>query len=210
MRLFNFDNWVWKNQRWQIRETGSESLWYKALQSFLRILENRSQKITWLWDNLNFETSYGYGLDLWGARYRIPRLAGENDVAYKDRINFQFSYKQTPGNTANLKKIVAQLVGTSSEKIIIERVYPHHYVMGGAIGSPVSTRDYAHYTYRIYVPKEIVVNEIQRGLILWAISTIETAGSLYELWEYTTEDTGIKTQRLSETPIDAKSQFRVS
>ncbi|MEM7182715.1 MAG: hypothetical protein AAF518_17510 [Spirochaetota bacterium] len=207
MKLFDFNSWVWKNQRRQVRDLRSDSIWYRTLETFLQILVKRSEKVTWLWDNLFFGSSYGYGLDLWGARYRIPRLVGEKDLSYKDRIRFRLSYKQIAGTTANMKSVAAELVNVSSDKIIVERVYPNHFTIGGVIGSPIGTRDYAHYTYRIYIPQ---TDAVKRGLLLWAIKTIETAGSLYELWEYTTDDTGIKTQRLSETPEDAKSNFRLS
>ena len=141
---------VWGNLRLKIRLLDSNSLWYRSLFAIVgSVLVDRTERASWLYRQMFLETADGYGLTLWGQRFGIGRYAGETDDAYRLRIMQERALLKGGGTDANRKKILSFLYG--SENIRIARMFDFHSVIGGEIGEPMGSLNYARFGYKIYV-----------------------------------------------------------
>ncbi|MBV6348832.1 hypothetical protein KKQ82_07395, partial [Leptospira interrogans] len=112
---FNFDSTVWKNQRSLIRKLGVDSLWYKVLKSILSILNERAVRLSWLYRQMWLETSDGFGLILWGTRYKIEKLPGETDDLYRNRLLLAKLFKMSIASVSSKRQGLQFSIGLGSE-----------------------------------------------------------------------------------------------
>lgn len=198
---FKFDTEVWLNLRRKIRTLGVDSLWYRALSALLNgILNDRAKRASWLYRQMWLESSDGYGLILWGQRYGISKLYGESDDDFRLRIMQERAlYKAGPTN-ANRKKVLTYIYNTTNIKI--ERVYDWHYTIGGEIGEPIGSINYARFAYRIYVYDVPVekMTEANHYRALKFIRALNIFGNWYELLIHT-NNTDYRDYPLSEKII---------
>lgn len=162
MFSFDFGSLIWANMRRRIRALGPDSFWYRFLSALLLVLSERVTRANWLLRQIWFETSDGSGLILWGQRWGIPPLYGEDLDAYRNRIIEERAHLRNPTN-ATRKAIVSQILGEPVADVEIVRVYDHVWTVGGPVGSPIASRDYAMTAYHIYAPAPIVDDLAERG-----------------------------------------------
>lgn len=179
---FDFYRMVWQNLRQKIRDLGKTSLWYRALFALLSgILQDRAERASWLYRQMWLESSDGYGLVLWGQRYGISKLYGESDDEFRLRIMQERALYQAGPTNANRKKVLTYIYDTTSIKI--ERAYDHHAKIGGEIGEPIGSIDYARFAYRIYVydvPAE-KLTEANHHKAIKFIRALNVFGNWYEI-----------------------------
>ncbi|MCB1158215.1 MAG: hypothetical protein KDK45_11995 [Leptospiraceae bacterium] len=179
---FSFKTEVWQNLRYKIRSLGIESLWYRSLYALLNnILDDRAKRASWIYRQMWLESSDGYGLTLWGQRYSISRFYGERDDDFRLRILQERALFKAGPTNANRKKILTYIYDTSN--IRIERVYDWHYTIGGEIGEPIGSIDYARFAYRIYVydiPSEKMTEENHKRAMKF-LRAINIFGNWYEV-----------------------------
>lgn len=149
---FDFDSWVWKNQRKSIRKLGTGSLWYRFLTAMTLIFLTRIDKLNWLYNQLWMESSTDQGTVLWAQRYDVHRFPGETFDEFKSRLLFE-SLRNVPLTNVTRKLVLKNILGISENLISFERVYDHHFTVGGMVGLPIGSRDYAMHAFRIYAPK---------------------------------------------------------
>lgn len=159
---WDFDRLVWANMRRRIRALGPDSFWYRFLQALLLVISERASRASWIYRQLRFETSDGIGLVLWGQRYRIPQMYAETPDAYKQRIAEERMHMRSPTNAAR-KSIMASVLGVDIADVSIRRVYDYHWTVGGVVGAPIGSRDYAMTGLHIYAPKPGVADLAERG-----------------------------------------------
>jgi hypothetical protein len=179
---FTFDfNLIWNNLRLRIRSLGSESLWYKSLHALLNfILSDRADRASWLYRQMWLESSDGYGLTLWGQRYKIPRYTGEGDDEYRARILTERALYKGGGTDANRKRIISYILQT--QNIVIERMYDWQSTVGGAVGEPMGSLNYARFGYKIYVYD--VMPELMTDTNLQRLTRLLTAVNVFgNTWE---------------------------
>lgn len=134
--IFDFDSTVWKNQRSLIRKLGVDSLWYKILRSILSILNERAGRLSWLYRQMWLETSDGFGLILWGTRYKIEKLPGETDDLYRNRLLLAKLFKMSIASVSSKRQVIQFSTGLDPEEISYFKVYKSEeakncFVMGG-------------------------------------------------------------------------------
>lgn len=180
---YPFDQWIWQNLRKSIRSLGSTSLFYLILFSVTFLFVERAKRASWLYRQIWLSTASGYGLDLWGQRYKIPRNYGESDDAYKARMIKERLIGNGDASNRTRKLILQIVFGIDPANVKIERIYDHHFEMGGMIGAPIASRDYAIYGYRIYAPspgKSVVDSLIFKATKL--LKKTNFGGNLWTLW----------------------------
>lgn len=152
---FDFDSIVWKNQRSLIRKLGVDSFWYKVLRSILSILNERAVRLSWLYRQMWLETSDGFGLILWGARYKIEKLPGESDDSYRSRLLLAKLFKMSIASVSSKKQIIQFSTGLNPEEIRYFKVYNSEeakncFVMGGALDQRMMSRKYLLFRCRFF------------------------------------------------------------
>lgn len=182
---FNFEHFVWRNQRRSIRESKDRHgsiKWYSVLFSFLMALQERLTRLNWLYNQIRFSTSSGKGVDWWGNRYGVKRDRdiNENDVDYKLRILFEHSYKQQAASISVKRSLISTITGINLSEIKAEKVINSLFVMGGPIGSICGSRNYFFYAIRYYIP---TVNRITRKNVINMLNKTTIGGNYYEVWE---------------------------
>ncbi|MBM9546154.1 hypothetical protein JWG40_03950 [Leptospira sp. 201903074] len=182
---FNFDQYVWRNQRRSIRESKDQHnsiRWYSILFAFLMVLQERLVRINWLYNQIKFSSSSGKGLDWWGNRYdtKRDRENNENDTDYKLRILFEHSYKQKAASISVKRSLISTITGKSLSEIKAEKLIDSLFVMGGPIGSICASRDYFFYSVRYYIP---TIDRITRRNVLNMLNKTTIGGNYYEVWE---------------------------
>lgn len=63
------------------------------------------------------EDAYGASLDAIGARFAIPRAAGESDSVYRARIEHTIAMRLSYGTVADIKRFVSDLLGMTADDI---------------------------------------------------------------------------------------------
>ncbi|EMO62273.1 hypothetical protein LEP1GSC133_3785 [Leptospira borgpetersenii serovar Pomona str. 200901868] len=191
---FSFDSLVWKNLRrgiqqttpspFQMNENGSgglsNSLWYRILFAFLIVMNERLDRINWLYKQIWLYTADGKGLDWWGARYGLPRNPSESDAAYLLRIIFLLEYRRLPATIATKRSLASRITGHPIDKINVEEVFDHKYKIGDPIGSVIGSRNYCFFAFRIYIPK---IDNLKRQNLIRILDTINIGGNVWEVWE---------------------------
>jgi hypothetical protein len=184
MERFTFDfNLVWNNLRLRIRSLGLDSLWYKSLHAIVHlILFDRSVRASWLYRQMWLETSDGYGLTLWGQRYKIPRYTGEGDDEYRARILIERALYKGGGTDANRKRIISYILQT--ENIVIERMYDWQATIGGAVGEPIGSLEYGRFCYKIYVYDVLpeLLNDTNLNRLTRLLTAVNVFGNTWELY----------------------------
>ncbi|MBE7413343.1 MAG: hypothetical protein HS129_15000 [Leptospiraceae bacterium] len=185
--LFKFDHWVWKNQRHTIRDKGITSLWYRGLKSILSILNNRSEKISWLYRQIWLDSSDSQGLAEWGIELELSKLPGESDDQFKSRLLLkEISRKTVPAVSAKLKSIQI-LANVDSNEIQYFSIYRsseagiEHFRIGGMVNSPMMTRKYILFRYRLMIPS--LPDNFDRNVLIKTLEKMNTGGNVFEIWE---------------------------
>ncbi|EMJ92202.1 hypothetical protein [Leptospira alstonii] len=184
--IFDFDSYVWKNQRNLIRKLGASSFWYKVLKSILSILVERAGRLSWLYRQIWLETSDGFGLILWGARYKIEKLPGETDDSYRSRLLLAKLFKKSIASVSSKKQVIQFSTGLNSEEIRYSKVYEAEetkdcFVMGGALDKRMMSRKYVLFRYRFLFPK--LADSFNRAALIQSIENVNIGGNVGELWE---------------------------
>lgn len=185
---FNFDREVIATMRRTIRELGSKSLWHRTLWALSLPIQERVERTNWLYKQIWLESSDGEGLVLWGQRFKIPKYANESDEEYRDRIIQERLVARGTASNTTRKKILQIVLGIEPEDVRIERVLDHHFRVGGPVGAPVATRDYAMHVYRIYAHYPDLESRIPKALKM--LVKINLGGNIPELWLNTGVQTG--------------------
>lgn len=217
--IFNFDRDVWSDQRRALRATGKKSIWYRIIKALSILLLERAERAVWLRKQIFLDTSDGYGLTLWGQRYEIPRYYGESDDDYRNRIISERMIARGDASNASRKKILNVVFGINPSDVQILRIYDYHFSVGGisdrgnepshkgAIGSVVSTRDYAVYTYRIYAPlPEDLEMKLKKALSM--MRDINIGGNYWELWFEKGNQSGLQTET-DDRQLNADASFQL-
>ncbi|WP_061244220.1 hypothetical protein [Leptospira noguchii] len=183
---FDFDSTVWKNQRSLIRKLGVDSFWYKVLRSILSILNERAVRLSWLYRQMWLETSDGFGLILWGARYKIEKLPGESDDSYRSRLLLAKLFKMSIASVSSKKQIIQFSTGLNPEEIRYFKVYNSEeskncFVMGGALDQRMMSRKYILFRCRFFFPK--LPDSLNRSALVQSIENVNIGGNVCELWE---------------------------
>ncbi|EMS88137.1 hypothetical protein [Leptospira noguchii] len=183
---FDFDSTVWKNQRSLIRKLGVDSFWYKVLRSILSILNERAVRLSWLYRQMWLETSDGFGLILWGARYKIEKLPGESDDSYRSRLLLAKLFKMSIASVSSKKQIIQFSTGLNPEEIRYFKVYNSEeakncFVMGGALDQRMMSRKYLLFRCRFFFPK--LPDSLNRSALVQSIENVNIGGNVCELWE---------------------------
>lgn len=183
---FDFDSIVWKNQRSLIRKLGMDSFWYKVLRSILSILNERAVRLSWLYRQMWLETSDGFGLILWGARYKIEKLPGESDDSYRSRLLLAKLFKMSIASVSSKKQIIQFSTGLNPEEIRYFKVYNSEeskncFVMGGALDQRMMSRKYLLFRCRFFFPK--LPDSLNRSALVQSIENVNVGGNVCELWE---------------------------
>ncbi|WP_036067407.1 hypothetical protein [Leptospira noguchii] len=183
---FDFDSIVWKNQRSLIRKLGMDSFWYKVLRSILSILNERAVRLSWLYRQMWLETSDGFGLILWGARYKIEKLPGESDDSYRSRLLLAKLFKMSIASVSSKKQIIQFSTGLNPEEIRYFKVYNSEeskncFVMGGALDQRMMSRKYILFRCRFFFPK--LPDSLNRSALVQSIENVNIGGNVCELWE---------------------------
>ncbi|AOP32574.1 hypothetical protein A0128_00985 [Leptospira tipperaryensis] len=183
---FDFNSSVWKNQRSLIRKLGISSLWYKILKSLLSILEERATRLSWLYRQMWLETSDGFGLILWGARYKIAKLPGETDESYKNRLLLAKTFKLSIASVSSKRQVIQYSTEVDVNEIQYSKVYESEdakncFVMGGALDGRMMSRKYTLYRYRFLFPK--LSTSFDREALIRSMENVNIGGNVCELWE---------------------------
>lgn len=183
---FDFDSVVWKNQRSLIRKLGDSSLLYKFLKSILSILSERAARLSWLYRQMWLETSDGFGLILWGARYKIAKLPGETDESYRSRLLLAKLFKMSIASVSSKRQVVQFSTGLNSDEIRYSKVYETEeskncFVMGDSIDGRMMSRKYILFRYRFLFPK--LSDSFDRDALVRSMENVNVGGNVCELWE---------------------------
>jgi hypothetical protein len=183
---FNFDSYVWKNQRKSVRSSGTSGLWYRALNSLLQILVNRSTRLSWLYRQFWLETSDGPGLNAWGIRYRIRRRPGESDNNYKTRIILERLFKLSVPSVSTKIQVISAITGLARSQFEYKSVYKDEvgkdlFRMGSPISLPMMTRKYILHRYRFILPPLPI--EFDRASLVEGLNNVNIGGNVPEIWE---------------------------
>ncbi|MBM9499372.1 hypothetical protein JWG44_03815 [Leptospira sp. 201903071] len=183
---FDFDSFVWKNQRSLIRKLGTSSLWYKILRSLLSILGDRASKLSWLYRQMWLETSDGFGLILWGTRYKIAKLPGETDDSYRNRLLLAKTFKLSIASVSSKRQVIQYSTGVAANEIRYSKVYESDdakecFVMGGVLEGRMMSRKYILFRYRFLFPK--LSDSFDRSSLIRSIENVNIGGNVCELWE---------------------------
>ncbi|PJZ41233.1 hypothetical protein CH370_13455 [Leptospira kmetyi] len=184
--IFDFDSVVWKNQRNLVRKLGDSSLWYKFLKSVLSILNERAARLSWLYRQMWLETSDGFGLILWGARYKIAKLPGETDELYRSRLLLAKLFKLSIASVSSKRQVVQFSTGLNSDEIRYSKVYETEeskncFVMGGPIDGRMMSRKYVLFRYRFLFPK--LSDSFDRAELVRSMENVNVGGNVCEFWE---------------------------
>jgi hypothetical protein len=177
----------WANMRRVHRILGRDSQWYKQLQVFLLILNERGRRASWTYNQLWLETSTDAGLDAWGIRYGVERKAGETDEQYRERLVIERSFRDGKADLQAKRKRLLQYIGNiQPEELSIVSVYQiqdaqSSYAMGGRIDQAVFTRKYILYRYRIQLPG--LPESQDREQLIYLISQLTIGGNVPEFRE---------------------------
>lgn len=183
---FDFDSYVWKNQRKRIRSTGVSGLWYRALNSLLLILEKRAEKLSWLYRQFWLESSDGPGLTAWGVRFRIPRRPGESEMNYRIRILLERLFKLSVPSISIKMQVISTITGLTRSQIQYKSVYKDNigrdlFRMGDELGKPMMSRSYILYRYRFYIPA--MPESFDRNSLARGLDNVNIGGNVPEVWE---------------------------
>lgn len=183
---FDFDSYVWFNQRKAVRANGSNSLFYRALKIITKILENRATKLSWLYNQFWLEKSDGNGLVAWGIRYRIPKRPGESDNNYRNRILLDRLFKLSVPSVSTKLKALAVMTGLSRSQIQYINLFNNDFGrntfrMGDEISLPMMSRKYIIYRYRFYIP--ILPESFDRNELSSSLENVNVGGNVPEIWE---------------------------
>ncbi|ASV04952.1 hypothetical protein ACO2J1_02340 [Leptospira interrogans] len=183
---FNFNSTVWKNQRSLIRKLGVDSLWYKVLKSILSILNERAVRLSWLYRQMWLETSDGFGLILWGTRYKIEKLPGETDDLYRNRLLLAKLFKMSIASVSSKRQVIQFSTGLDPEEIRYSKIYKSEeakncFTMGGILDQRMMSRKYVLFRYRFFFPK--LSDSFNRSALVQSIENVNIGGNVCELWE---------------------------
>jgi hypothetical protein len=221
---FLFDRDVWPDQRRAVRATGKGSVWQRLLFALTLLLSERAVRASWLYRQIWLDSADGYGLTLWGQRYEIPRYYGEPDDDYRSRIVAERMIARGDASNASRKKILNVVYGIDPTTVRIDRVYDHHFAVGGlsdrgnepgsegGIGSVLGSRDYAMHAYRIYAPLPADLEaKLQKAVSM--LHDINIGGNYWELWFERGVQTGPQTESddrpLSAGPSSPMMQYSI-
>ncbi|RHX94995.1 hypothetical protein DLM76_06585 [Leptospira yasudae] len=183
---FDFDSYVWKNQRNLIRKLGNSSLFYRILKSILSVLNERAVRLNWLYRQMWLETSDGFGLILWGARYKIQKLPGETDESYRNRLLLAKLFKMSIASVSSKRQVVQFSTGLNPEAIRYSKIYEAEetkdcFVMGGAPDQRMMSRKYMLFRYRFLFPK--LADSFNRNSLVQSMENVNIGGNVCEFWE---------------------------
>ncbi|TGK23444.1 hypothetical protein [Leptospira stimsonii] len=183
---FDFDSTVWKNQRSSIRKKGTESFWYKALNSLLKILTDRASRLSWLYRQMWLETSDTTGLVLWGVRYKIEKLPGESDDSYRTRLLLAKLFKLSVPTVATKRQVIQYATDLPVDQISYVKIYTSQegksgFRMGFEVDRKMLPRKYILHRYRFLFPK--LSDSFDRKGLSKALDAVNVGGNVPELWE---------------------------
>ncbi|RHX92006.1 hypothetical protein [Leptospira stimsonii] len=183
---FNFDSFVWKNQRSLVRKLGTSSLWFKILKSLLSILDERAVRLSWLYRQMWLETSDGFGLILWGARYKIAKLPGETDDSYRNRLLLAKTFKLSIASVSSKKQVIQYLTQLDANDIQYSKLYESDdakncFVIGDTLDGTMMSRKYLLFRYRFSFPKPS--SSFDRNALVTSMENVNIGGNVCELWE---------------------------
>ncbi|AXR64501.1 hypothetical protein [Leptospira mayottensis] len=184
---FDFDSTVWKNQRSLIRKKGTESFWYRALNSILKILEDRASRLSWLYRQMWLETSDTTGLVLWGVRYKIEKLPGESDESYRTRLLLAKLFKLSVPTVATKRQVIQYAIGLPADEISYVKLYTSEegksgFRMGSEVDRKMLPRKYILTRYRFLFSG--LSEFFDRKGLSKAMDSVNVGGNVPELWEY--------------------------
>lgn len=183
---FDFDSVVWKNLRASIRKKGNSSLWYRALNSILKILEDRDSRLSWLYRQMWLETSDTTGLVLWGVRFGIEKLLGESDESYRTRLLLGKLFRLSVPTVATKRQVIQYATGLSSDQISYVKLYTSDegksgFRMGSEMDRRMLPRKYILNRYRFLFSK--LSDSFDRIRLSKAVDAVNVGGNVPELWE---------------------------
>ncbi|EMN91010.1 hypothetical protein [Leptospira weilii] len=183
---FDFDSVVWKNLRASIRKKGNSSLWYRALNSILKILEDRDSRLSWLYRQMWLETSDTTGLVLWGVRYKIEKLPGESDDSYRTRLLLAKLFKLSVPTVATKRQVIQYATSLPADQISYVKLYTSDegksgFKMGSEVDRKMIPRKYILHRYRFLFPK--LSDSFDRNGLSKAVDAVNVGGNVPELWE---------------------------
>ncbi|ULH29069.1 hypothetical protein [Leptospira weilii] len=183
---FDFESTVWKNQRSSIRKKGTESFWYKALNSLLKILMDRSSRLSWLYRQMWLETSDTTGLVLWGVRYKIEKLPGESDDSYRTRLLLAKLFKLSVPTVATKRQVIQYATDLPVDQISYVKIYTSEegksgFRMGSEVDRKMLPRKYILNRYRFLFSK--LSDSFDRNGLSKALDAVNVGGNVPELWE---------------------------
>ncbi|MDI7156207.1 hypothetical protein QMM53_06555 [Leptospira santarosai] len=184
---FDFDATVWKNQRRLIRTLGDSSYWYRVLKSLLTILNDRASRLSWLYRQMWLETSDGFGLVLWGVRYKIEKNPGESDDSYRTRLLLAKLFKLSVPTVATKRQVIQYVTGLSTYEISYVKLYTSEegqsgFHMGSEVDREMLPRKYILTRYRFRFSG--LSDSFDRNGLSKAVDAVNVGGNVPELWEY--------------------------
>lgn len=184
---FDFDSTVWTNQRRLIRTLGDSSYWYRVLKSLLTILNERASRLSWLYRQMWLETSDGFGLVLWGVRYKIEKLPGESDDSYRTRLLLAKLFKLSVPTVATKRQVIQYATGLPAYEIGYVKLYTSEegqsgFHMGSEVDREMLPRKYILTRYRFRFSG--LSDSFDRNGLSKAIDAVNVGGNVPELWEY--------------------------
>jgi hypothetical protein len=185
MYLFDFDSWVWKNQRRTIQKTGKNSTWYNLISALLSpILNKICEKLSWIYSQVWLYSATGIGIDEWGRVYKISRTTGESDIFYKYRISIWLSILNGAISISIKKSAILSVIkaytGIDADVRFIN-CYEIGMQIGDEIGACMMSTDYHLFHYRVYI-SGVTIDSALLESILNILDSSNVGGNTWEIW----------------------------